>query len=56
MAVKTKTTFKTYNDISAAQQKAEEVIKGGGRVVAIRGRIARVLGIAHKVWEVQIER
>ena len=53
MAVKT--TFKTYSDIAVARTKAEEAMASGRKVVAIRGRLARVLGITHKVWEVQIE-
>jgi len=53
MAVKT--TFKTYSDIATAQAKAEEATTSGRRVVAIRARRARVLGVTHKVWEVQIE-
>ena len=53
MAVKT--TFKTYSEINVAQAKAEKAVSEGKRVVAIRGRLARVLGVTHKVWEVQIE-
>ena len=53
MAVKT--TFKTYSQLNVAQAKAEEATASGRKVVAIRGRLARVLGITHKVWEVQIE-
>jgi len=53
MAVKT--TFKTYSEIATAQAKAEKAVSEGKRVVAIRGRLARVLGVTHKVWEVQIE-
>jgi hypothetical protein len=50
-----KTTFRTYASLATAQQKAEEHLAAGRRVVALRKRVARVLNIRHDVWELEIE-
>lgn len=50
-----KTTFRTYASLSTAQQKVEEHLANGHKVVALRKRVARVLNIRYDVWELEIE-